>query len=180
MKISEENFVVELKHKNEKALEYVLVQYGWIIKSIVKKNMYNLERYHEECINDILLGIWNNISQFDEERSSFSNWVAGISKYKSFDYMRKYLRDLEHKNIDDLEEVASSQDEISQIDEEEDFEHILACLNNKDKDLFRRLYIEEQGMDEITKQTGMKAEVIYNRVSRGKRKIRELFNFVGR
>lgn len=179
MKISEENFIVELKHKNEKALEYVLTQYGWIIKSIVKKNMYNLESHQEECINDILLGIWNNISSFDAQKSSFSNWVAGISKYKSFDYMRKYLKDLEHKNIDDLEEEISVHEDLAEI-EEENFEHILGCLNEKDKDLFKRLYIDEQEMDEITQQTGMKADVIYNRVSRGKRKIREIFNFVGR
>ena len=123
MKITEENFIEELKHKNEEALEYVIKQYGWIIKAIVRKQLYNLQGYHEECINDILMGIWNNINQFDSRRNNFSNWVAGISKYKTFDYMRKYLRDLENKELDKLGEMLV-QEEQHEI--EEDYEYILA------------------------------------------------------
>ena len=41
MKINEENFIIQLRRKNEKALDYVIDNYGWIIKSIVKKHLYN-------------------------------------------------------------------------------------------------------------------------------------------
>lgn len=179
MKITEENFIEELKYKNEEALEYVIMQYGWIIKSIVRKQLYNLQSYHGECINDILMGIWKNIEQFDSNRNHFSNWVAGISKYKAFDYMRKYLRDLDNREIGELEEVAV-QEEVYSIEEGEKIEYILAHLNERDRDLFKRLYVEEQTMKEVAKQTGMKTEVIYNRISRGKQKIRELFQGIGR
>lgn len=177
MKITEENFIEELKYKNEEALEYVIKQYGWIIKAIVTKQLYNLQSYHEECINDILMGIWNNINQFDLRRNNFSNWVAGISKYKTFDYMRKYLRDLENRSLDELDEILVQEEKYGV---EENFDYILAYLNERDRDLFKRLYIEEQSMKEITEQTGMKASIIYNRVSRGKRKIKELFQGIGR
>lgn len=179
MKITEENFIEELRHKNEKALEYVIREYGWIIKFVVRKQLYNLQSYHEECINDVLMGIWNNIEQFDSKRNHFSNWVAGISKYKAFDYMRKYLRDLENRRIDELEEIAV-QGEMHGIEEGGSFEYILEYLNERDRDLFKRLYIEEQTMKEVAEQTGIKSEVIYNRVSRGKRKIRELFQAMRR
>lgn len=180
MKITEENFICELQCRNEQALEYVITNYGWIIKSVVKKHLYHLENYHEECINDILMGIWNNISQFDPSRNTFKNWVAGISKFKSFDYMRKYLKDLEHTNIEDVEENISTKSDEFLIDEENTYDRLLACLSEKDRDLFTRLYIEEQHIEEISHQTGLKTEVIYNRVSRGKRKIRQLFHLTGR
>jgi len=35
-----------------------------------------------------LLAIWDNIDSFDEDKNSFKNWVAAISKYKSIDYQR--------------------------------------------------------------------------------------------
>ena len=35
MKIKESNFVEELSHRNEKALEYVMVHYGGLVKSVV-------------------------------------------------------------------------------------------------------------------------------------------------
>ncbi len=37
-----------------------------------------------------------------QKKSSFKNWVGGIAKYKSIDYTRKYLRDLENQNIEDV------------------------------------------------------------------------------
>ncbi|MGL5652284.1 MAG: sigma factor [Paraclostridium sp.] len=78
MKITEENFILKLKQKDERALEYVIDNYGWVIKSIVKKSMYNLESYHDECLNDILIGVWNNIDRFDKNKCSFKNWVVKL------------------------------------------------------------------------------------------------------
>ena len=34
MKIKESNFVEELSHRNERALEYVMVHYGGLVKSV--------------------------------------------------------------------------------------------------------------------------------------------------
>ena len=84
MKINEENFIIQLRKRNENALDYVIDNYGWIIKSIVKKHLYNLQSVQDECINDVLMGIWNNITTFDENKSEFKNWVAGIAKFKYF------------------------------------------------------------------------------------------------
>ena len=66
MKISDENFIAELKKRNQDALEHVLKHYGWIIKATVSKHLYNLSNYEDDCINDILLAVWNNINSFDE------------------------------------------------------------------------------------------------------------------
>ncbi|MEG1311951.1 MAG: sigma factor, partial [Romboutsia sp.] len=103
MKINEKNFITKLRSKNEDALEYVIDNYGWIINSIVKKHLYNLKDYQDECVNDILLGIWNNIDSFDENKNSFKNWVGGISKYKTIDYRRKYLKYIDVEDIDNID-----------------------------------------------------------------------------
>ena len=57
MRINEDNFVEQLKFRNEKALEYVIDNYGRIVKSIVKKNLFSLQDYQEECINDVFLAV---------------------------------------------------------------------------------------------------------------------------
>lgn len=177
MKITEENFILKLKQKDERALEYVIDNYGWIIKSIVKKSMYNLESYHDECINDILLGVWNNIDRFDKNKCSFKNWLAAITKYKSIDYKRKYLKYLENEDIDELNIAVddSSHREVIKNEISEETEAMLSHLKEKDRELFLRLYVKEDDMDTISHDTGINKDVIYNRVSRGKRKIRNLF-----
>lgn len=177
MEIEEGNLISQLRKKNEKALDYVIDNYGWIIKSIVKKHLYNLTSVQDECINDILLGIWNNINSFDESKSEFRNWVAGIAKFKSIDYKRKYLKSLEYENIDDLNISISdnTHEEIIKNELNDDIKDMLSCLKEKDRDLFYKLYVEEKEIGAITEETGIKRDIIYNRISRGKKKIQRLF-----
>lgn len=178
MAISEENFINQLKAKNEKALDYILEQYGWVIKSTVKKHLYNLQSVQDECINDILMAVWCNIDYFDENRSKFKNWLAGVSKYKCIDYKRKYLKNLLYEDIDNLDISVedTSLDEILNNELGEDLDSMLNCLKEEDKDLFLKLYVQEKDINNICFETGMKRDVIYNRLSRGKKKIKSLFN----
>lgn len=179
MKIEEENLIIQLRKKNEKALDYVINNYGWVIKSIVFKHLYNLKSVQDECINDILLGIWNNIGSFDENKSEFKNWVVGIAKFKSIDYKRKYLKSLEYENIEclNISVQDTTHEEIIKNELSDDINEMLNCLNEKDRDLFYKLYVEEKEIKDVSEETGLKREVIYNRLSRGKRKIQKLFNF---
>lgn len=181
MKVNEDNYIKELRNRNEKALDYVIDNYGWIIKSIVGKHLYGINSVQEECINDILLGIWNNINSFDESKSEFKNWVAGICKFKCIDYKRKYLKDLQHENIDDLnisEDGVESKNLENELSNE--VESLLGCLKEKDRNLLYKLYVDEMDINEISNEYGMKKEVIYNRLSRAKKRIKDIFNIDNR
>lgn len=176
MKINEENFLDQLKTKNEKALDYVIDTYGWIIKSIIKKHLYNLQSVQDECINDVLLGLWNNIDKFDENKSEFKNWIAGIAKFKAIDYKRKYLRELDNENVDDLNiTVDDSINELLKNELSLEMQEMMNSLKEKDRELFYKLYVEEIEVDKVSQETGIKRDVIYNRVSRAKKKLRDIF-----
>ncbi|ENZ29513.1 MULTISPECIES: sigma-70 family RNA polymerase sigma factor [Clostridium] len=176
MKINEENFLDQLKTKNEKALDYVIDTYGWIIKSVIKKHLYNLQSVQDECINDVLLGLWNNIDKFDENKSEFKNWIAGIAKFKAIDYKRKYLRELDNENVDDLNiTVDDSINELLKNELSLEMQEMMNSLKEKDRELFYKLYVEEIEVDKVSQETGIKRDVIYNRVSRAKKKLRDIF-----
>lgn len=176
MKITEENFIKQLKNKNEKALEYVIDNYAWILKTVIKKHLFKLPNYYEECMNDCLLGIWENINYYDPEKSSFKNWVGGIAKYKSLNYVRKYLRDLENQNMENV--IISTEDnalkEILSKEISRETEKMLGSLSEEDREIFKKLYFEDKSMDEISDDTGLSKSVIYNRLSRGKKKMRKV------
>ena len=88
---------------------------------------------------------------------NFKNWVAGIAKFKSIDYKRKYLKGLEYENIDDLNiSVSESTYEILENELSLEVEEMLNCLNEKDRDLFYKLYVEEIEVNKISEETGMK------------------------
>ncbi len=181
MKINEDNFIREMKKGNEKSLLYLIDNYGWILKTVIKKHLFYLPSYYDEVMNDCLLAIWENINSYDLEKSSFKNWVGSIAKYKSIDYIRKYLKDRENRNIEDVVIAAedSPLNEILKNEINEEIENMLINLSEEDRKIFEMLYFEEMSMDEISEETGHTKPVLYNRISRGKSKIRDSVNIDG-
>lgn len=178
MRINEKNFIKYLNQKNEKALDYVVDNYGGLIKSIVNKHLYNLSDYHDECINDILLAIWSGIDKYDETKGEFKSWLAAVSRYKCIAYQRKYLNialrqedigNIEFKGEDNIQEGLEKKDLKNEIDS------LLSALKPKDKEIFIRYYINEEKIRDIADNYSVKEDVIYNRISRGKKKIKSIF-----
>ncbi len=174
MKVTELNFVKVIMRKEEKGLLYVVDEYGWIIQSVVRKSLFRIPDYEEECINDVLLAIWEGIEGFQPEISTFKNWVAGIARFKAIDYKRKYLKKFtECSLIDDYEikdEYAERQ--MIQIELQEEIKEILDQLSEKDRKIFEMVYIDEKTIDDVAEQIGMKKDTIYQRISRARKKIR--------
>lgn len=181
MRIREDNFIQEIKKGNEKSLEYVIENYGWILKTVLKKHLFYLQDYYDECMNDCLFAIWENIDNYDPERSSFKNWVGGIAKYKSIDYTRKYLKDLENENIEDIDIPIkdSTLQQVLKKEISEETERMLKSLSEKDRKIFKKLYFEDKDMDQVSEDTGLSKSVLYNRISRGKKKMRNTINDKG-
>ena len=180
MKIDNHNFIQQLHLRNEAALMYVIDEYGGLIKAVIRKNMSCLKEYQEECMNDVLLSIWENIASYHPEKNSFKNWIAAIAKYKSIDYMRKYRKlyselSYEENSLDEPYEedriIRILDDEISEKTKE-----LLACLKEKDREIFMKLYVDEVPMEEISREYHLDKSVLYSRISRAKKRIRNWRN----
>lgn len=179
MRITEENFLLQLNKKNEQALIYVMKNYGGLVKAVVKKHLYNLDQYEEECIDDVFLAVWTHISSYQEEKNTFSNWIAGVARLKALDYVRKHYRKVQEISVSDemLESIVSINVEDHNLMEcfNDDVNDMLSCLNERDRDIFYRLYIKEESIDKIEKDLEIDKSVIYNHVSRGKKKMKEKY-----
>lgn len=175
MKIGEDNYIQQLQLHNEEALVYVIEKYGGLLKAVIRKHLFLMPDKQEECLNDVLLSIWEHIGSFDENRNSFKNWAAAVARYQAIDYLRQYQRELKLVAIEDV--VAASEDvrleKLVEQELSEELEQLLNCLKEKDRELFLKLYVEEKTVDEVCSETGMGKAVIYNRLSRGKQRIRK-------
>lgn len=177
MIINEKNFIKQLKKKDEKALEYIIDTYGGIVKSIVKRHMYNISNYQEECIQDVFLDVWYGIDKYDNKKGDFKNWIAAITKYKCIMYKIKYSPTNLNQDIEDaLVTVDDIEVEIQKKELKEEVDSLLKGLKEEDRKIFKEYYIEGKTIKEISKDMNIKDENIYNRISRGKKKIRILFN----
>ena len=88
MIINENNFILQLKKHNEKALEYVISKYGGLLKSVISKRLYLYPEDVEECLYDTFMKIWQNIDCYDENKTSFKSWATAIAAYRAIDRLR--------------------------------------------------------------------------------------------
>ncbi len=178
MKIGITNYIQQLQLHNEDALMYVIDRYGGLLMSVIRKHLFLLPERQEECFDDVLLKIWQHISDFDESKNTFKNWAAAIAKYRAIDYLRQYQREPVTVDIDDT--VIPHEDRLlaAMIEKEisSEVEKMLDCLKPADRELFLRLYVQEQTVEQVSRETGMRKEVLYNRLSRGKQKIRKQYS----
>lgn len=175
MKANENNFVELIKRRREEGILYVIDTYGTMIYSIVKKRLFTAPYRIDECMNDIFLGIWENIDSFDERKGSFAGWAAGVAKLEAIDMLRKIQRELRFPTVS-LEDVEIPQEDVSlleltRLELSRETKEILGCLNEKDQELFRRIFMEQEEPEKAGAALGISRDNVYMRFFRGKQKI---------
>ena len=178
MKATEDNFIHLIRKKNEKGLIYMTDHYGYIIKAVLRKHLFRLSDKEEECMNDVLWAVWQNIESYDPSKSSFSSWLAGVSRYKAIDCKRKYIKQLSESSLDSFPypvEDRKAENDLLKVELEEEIEEILSSLSLKDREIFRQVFLEEESIQSVAKRTGMKEATVYQRISRGRSKLRAMF-----
>ena len=182
-RITEKNYIERLRKKDEAALEYVIERYGGLLYSILRKKLTLLPDKVDECFDDVLLKAWEHINDYDENKCEFKGWLAAIARYQAIDYLRKAKREEFGQMGQSLEDMpiepGADDDRFRMLEEsiDDETEKILACLNPEDREIFRRLYLEGDSIDDISRDMNLSKEQIYNHTSRGKKKIRNFYPF---
>lgn len=184
MKITEQNFITQIIQGNERALEYCMYHYGGLVRAVVRRHLGNLAKFEEECINDVFFAVWEHADSYRSDKNPFSNWIAGAARLKALDCKRRYARHLlevgwedNHQEIMGREKQDRQMPELSILENEisVETEKMLSCLKPADRELFWKLYVEEEDLDTVSRTMGMSKSVIYNHLSRGKKKLRNLY-----
>ncbi|MEW9080302.1 sigma-70 family RNA polymerase sigma factor [Terrisporobacter glycolicus] len=165
--MQDELMIKYIKKKKEKGMELLIDNYRGIITAIVRRHLGVLTNYEEECVDDVLMSIWDNIKSFDSSKNTFKNWICAISKYKAIDYKKKYLSKIEY--VDMSEEIYYIDEELLKSEMEEEINDILSYLNESDRRLFKEHYLKGEPLEEIAIKNNTKVSNLYNRLSRGKK-----------
>ena len=150
-------------------MELLIDNYNGLLTSIIRTHLNTIQNYEEECISDVLLLIWENIEGFNYKESSFKNWICAIAKYKAIDYKRKYIHKVNFELGKDLFYIDEN---LAKLEIEEEINEILSFLNDKDKVLFTRYYLEGDKLEEIASDNNTNVTNLHSRLSRGRKKIR--------
>lgn len=149
-------------------------------KDILKGISYVLrdsqdKEYIEECFDDVVMQIMEKSNTFKFE-CSFKGWIMCISKNKALDYKRrikKYYSTIELN--ENIREDSCLEDEYIQNESISEFNTIVNKLEAVDKTLFVKKYVLENSTKELCEYYFISEEVLYKRLSRLRKKLRELF-----
>lgn len=174
--LMELKLIKRLKSRDETALLEVIDIYAPLIKTIVYKRLAFLPEDKEEVINDIFLKIWENIEMFNPNLGSLEKWIAAISNYEAIDKLRSILRKDEPLPLD--EKIVSSDDTPEDIlIQDELYNQLLSLLDNlkvEDRKIFLDPFFQGESYEEVSKKYGINISNLYNRVSRGRKALRDL------
>lgn len=174
MKATEKNFISLIRQQREEGILYVMKTYGGLLQSIVRKRLSAFPDRMEECMNDIFWGIWQNIDSFDESRGSFVNWAAGVARLEAIDALRKLQREYMGISLDEVE-ISQEDEALTRVVERElssETEELLNFLSPRDRELFQRIFMDQEEPEEAGAAMGISRNNVYVRLSRGKKKLR--------
>lgn len=160
--------------KNERAFEEIIRLYGGLIKAIVRRHLCNMVMWQDDCINDILLSVWLNIKSYDPDRSSLKNWIAAVARYRCIDFKRKYIREAAG-SLDETIKDKKAELDLMEHEMREEISSLLSQLSPEDRDIFIKRYFRDETIEEISASEGIKPSCIYNRLSRGRKRLRSIF-----
>lgn len=163
-----------IRKKKETGIEMLIDEYGDFITAVTRKYLGCMRSYEEECINDVLLAVWDNIEKYDDTKGTLKNWIGCISKYKAINYKKKYIRETQTCEIDE-KSLVYLDDNLQLKELEDEIDELLSNLVEKDREIFRQYYLEDVSLENIAEESNTNVNNLYNRISRGRKKLRSLY-----
>lgn len=164
----------------EAGMRLLIEEYGSMMKSIVCRYLGAYLSYRDECLDDVLLSIWEHMADYDAEISSLGNWIAGICKFKALQYIRKNKRsfaELGHDMESCMGEVLPSvEEQVFSESLPEYLEEMLGELDADSREILWQLYVEEVSVGELAAKRNKSRDAIYKKSQRARSRLRERWN----
>ncbi|WP_315122352.1 sigma-70 family RNA polymerase sigma factor [uncultured Clostridium sp.] len=187
MKTTERNLIQKIKRKNPQAMDFFVDEYGRLLYKVIYKvlSVFNDKGIIDECMNDVLLNIWENIDKYhgkdnielEGEETRFKNWICVIARYKSIDYYKRLINQKEMIHIDQYSIISdfSIEEDMILKEEKEELYNYIDNMNDTDKKIFIMRYYLEQPIEDIATALKLSKSSVYTRLSRGRKQLKDKY-----
>ncbi len=160
-----------LKEQQEEGLQMLVFHYHAHIQFVLKQQLpKTYASDFDDLENEIYYKIWQKIHLYQSEKSQFKTWLETITKNHCLDYLRKKKREATFIPVETLQNDLASDLPLSQ----DDFYTLIFSLSPVDQTIFYQYYYDERSISEISQLTKIKEKNIYNRLSRGRKKLAKI------
>lgn len=152
-----------LQRDADRGLEVALGLYGGLVKTIVARVLYNFPQDAEECVSDVFLKLWKYRRRL--HGAPVRAWLIVAARNAAVDRWRRLSRSMD---VELSEEYAS---EVTVP--EEKIGPLIGDMPPPDREIFIRKYYFLETAAEIASAMGRTPDDVNQRLSRGRRRLRE-------
>ena len=164
-----------LNLRDETALQIINTRYGALLRSLAQRLLGSSEDA-EECLNDVLLEVWNTIPP--AAPSSVSSYACMLIRRTAIDRVRKNTAEKRGggeymTSLDELAEVISDENEVDSAELRDALNEFLGNLPPSDRAMFMARYFGAESITDVAARHKMSKNAVTLRLSRirGKLKI---------
>ncbi len=167
-----------LNDRDERALEEIQKEYGYMLKSIAF-SLYKSDGVAEECLNDALMDIWNTIPP--EKPKSVISYACMIIRRRAIDRVKretakKRLIPEGSEYTDVMEDMAFVEDigpdVVDKMQVADIVNRFLGKLSRTNREIFISRYYDFESLDSIAARLNMSKNSVNARLSRLKQTLR--------
>ena len=172
--MTEREIVEMIRNQNQDGISELLKHYKPMMSYIIAPILSSLED-QEECISEVIMKVWNNISSYDENKSGFKTWLTAVTRNTALNHLRKNTK---YKHIEALsdKEIAKEgnpEEIVLNKEKQEQLNEIVKKLAGKDKTIFYRKYYYMQSTSQIAREMGITERAVEGKLYRIRNKIRK-------
>ncbi len=173
--MKEKDIIELITQRNESGLKLLEMYHSPLIRYIVSPILNNSQDA-DECLSEVIMKVWNNISQFDPSKGSWTAWLTSIARNTALNRLRQLKPTVSTEDIP--ADIPSSEPTPEEIlikkEREKMLKHALSQLSQKDKALFYRKYYYMQSTAQIASELSMTERAVEGKLYRIKKKLRKL------
>jgi RNA polymerase sigma-70 factor (ECF subfamily) len=152
--LSDEDLATEMGRGRQEALTVLYERYRASIFHIARRVLGD-DGEAEEIVQDVLLGIYQRISQFDAQKGSLKSWLITAAKHRAIDRKRhlqsRGIYDLLHIDEDGGSESHPSgpMPQMSQPEIDQLVTELLETLSDKEREVIKLHFFRGLTLDEV-------------------------------
>ncbi len=181
--ITNEEIIQGLKSGDEKALFNCIDHYkpyvAYIVGNIIGASLSYQDK--EEVIEDVFIKLWQNAQAIDIQKGDgFKSYIGTISRNLAINKLRDSKAIRMENEIEDMPCIVNIEKEY--LTKETAME-VLACINKlkkTDKHIFIEYYYYNKKVKDIAREMIMTESAVKNRLSRARKRIREMMQEVNK
>lgn len=122
----------------------------------------------EELVQEVMLKIWNRASTFDASKASATTWIYTLARNCRIDLLRRKYRVQEEVDVDDLWDVGTDPEELSddlyQKRIEVDVRESLRVLPPEQRQIIAKVYMEGKSHSEVAEELSLPLGTVKSRI----------------